>query len=97
MIFSAEDHPCLQQFPQQECDFDGRSAAAAPAASATSGSADGVCASSSSTKKPCRLRFKGIEGVDYGIRDLSVTAQFSVGPLGNLVGTAPTKLEVRPT
>ncbi|CAN0262384.1 unnamed protein product, partial [Ectocarpus sp. 8 AP-2014] len=65
---------------QQECDFDGRSA-------------DGVCASSSSTKKPCRLRFKGIEGVDYGIRDLSITAQFSVGPLGNLVGTAPTKLE----
>ncbi|CAN0014046.1 unnamed protein product, partial [Ectocarpus sp. 6 AP-2014] len=78
---------------QQECDFDGGSAAAAPAASATSVSADGVCASSSSTKKPCRLRFKGIEGVDYEIRDLSVTAQFSLGPLGNLVGTAPTKLE----
>ncbi|CAN0360375.1 unnamed protein product, partial [Ectocarpus sp. 12 AP-2014] len=77
---------------QQECDFDGRSAAAAPAVSATSASSNGVCASSS-TKKPCRLRFKGIEGVDYGIRNLSVTAQFSIGPLGNLVGTAPTKLE----
>ncbi|CAM9445814.1 unnamed protein product [Ectocarpus sp. 4 AP-2014] len=77
---------------QQECDFDGRSAAAAPAANATSASADGVC-SSSSTKKPCRLRFKGIEGVDNWIRDLSVTAQFYVGPLGNLVGTAATKLE----
>ncbi|CAB1105271.1 unnamed protein product [Ectocarpus sp. CCAP 1310/34] len=77
---------------RQECDFDGRSAAAVPAASATSASANGVCASSS-TKKPCRLRFKGIEGVDYGIRDLAVTAQFSVGPPGNLVGTAPTNLE----
>ncbi|CAM9503349.1 unnamed protein product [Ectocarpus fasciculatus] len=81
---------------RQECDFDGRSAAAAPAArgqNSSSASAETMCASSSSTKKPCRLRFKAVEGADYGLRDLSVTAQFSVGPLGILVGTAPTNLE----